>query len=314
MSFDGASFGRGLRERRKALGLTQARVAQVSGVPAATVGRWERGESLPVPAHVDRMKEILRLSDAEAALWSSRLPAPPPPPEGRSQIAFEVDREIPDEWLPPRQRVRPPSLDREALQGRRRSRAASRHLSPVDGEPGADPFDVPEPQPGPEGLQSAGTRRRAALRRQRDDRRRDRLEQQQAARRTAEAGGDGAFALPGWTDGGPRRRRVAEGASRRMEGYLSVSNTGTSFPVTGAGRYAFPDGEEGPALQQDWPRYTMRTLALVLVLGVLAAVAVWALFELGEGWSAVIDLFRGSPTTSAPRGELTDAFGMLAGH
>jgi transcriptional regulator with XRE-family HTH domain len=316
VSPSGTSFGRILRERRTALGLTQARVAAAAGIPTAILGRWERDESRPVPAQIDGLRGVLQLSDAEAALWGSWLTPPPPPPEGW-EVSVEMSREaeIPEEWLPPRERIRPPELDRRALAGRRGRAGLLRHLSAVGGDGKPDPFDGgrSERDERVREVVREGIERRAERRRDREQRRRERSDRLRAARHAAEQGGDGAFALPNVARGAAESPAGRGGPSSHVEGYLSIANTGSAFPIPGdaKGRQGYPYGDAGPAVERDWRRYLLRTLALLVVLGALAALAVWAIFELGEGWSAVIDLFRNdSPGTSVPRGELTDALGM----
>jgi transcriptional regulator with XRE-family HTH domain len=51
-----------LRRLRRRLGLTQARLAAVVGVPANTIARWERGEMRMRPS----MDRLVRLTIAEA--------------------------------------------------------------------------------------------------------------------------------------------------------------------------------------------------------------------------------------------------------
>jgi len=54
-------------------------------------------------------------------------------------------------------------------------------------------------------------------------------------------------------------------------------------------------------------RYTLRWAVTLVILGALAILLVWALGELADGWSALIDLFRSGPTTGAG----ASAFGLL---
>ena len=81
-----ATMGRDLRARRRALGLTQAGVAEAVGTRPVMVGRWERGEALPTQEQVERLADLLDLDPAAVAGWSAVArrtlppPAPAPPP------------------------------------------------------------------------------------------------------------------------------------------------------------------------------------------------------------------------------------------
>jgi transcriptional regulator with XRE-family HTH domain len=50
-----------LTERRKAMGLSQERLAEAVGVDTSTVARWERGETEPQAVHRPRMAEALKV-------------------------------------------------------------------------------------------------------------------------------------------------------------------------------------------------------------------------------------------------------------
>jgi transcriptional regulator with XRE-family HTH domain len=54
-----------LAERRKAMGLSQERLAEAVGVDTSTVARWERGETEPQAVHRPRLADALKVS-AEA--------------------------------------------------------------------------------------------------------------------------------------------------------------------------------------------------------------------------------------------------------
>lgn len=83
--------------------------------------------------------------------------------------------------------------------------------------------------------------------------------------------------------------------TRRFEGLLSRGNTGAIFPIpAGPGRvYTYGDGR--PTYEADRWRYRVRTVLLLVVLGVMAGLLVWAMGELGDGLSAIVDLFRSEP-------------------
>ncbi|RAS58999.1 DNA-binding XRE family transcriptional regulator [Lentzea atacamensis] len=55
----------GLAVRRKALGYSQERLAEILGVTVGTVGRWERGESAPEAWRQPRLAKVLGLSTVE---------------------------------------------------------------------------------------------------------------------------------------------------------------------------------------------------------------------------------------------------------
>jgi transcriptional regulator with XRE-family HTH domain len=58
---------RGLAQRRKDVGLSQERLAEVLGVDRSTVVRWERAETSPQPWHRPRLADALGISVEELA-------------------------------------------------------------------------------------------------------------------------------------------------------------------------------------------------------------------------------------------------------
>ena len=54
-----------LAQRRKAVGLSQERLAEVIGVDRVTIGRWERTETEPQPWHRQRLARALKVSVEE---------------------------------------------------------------------------------------------------------------------------------------------------------------------------------------------------------------------------------------------------------
>lgn len=52
------AIGRRIQQQRAELGLSQRAMAQDLGVTHATIGQWERGESLP---ELERLIEVVRL-------------------------------------------------------------------------------------------------------------------------------------------------------------------------------------------------------------------------------------------------------------
>lgn len=72
---------RELARRRKALGYSQERLAEVLGVDRVTIGRWERGETDPQPYLRPRLAKALQSSAAEIeALLSPQGDRPAPVP------------------------------------------------------------------------------------------------------------------------------------------------------------------------------------------------------------------------------------------
>lgn len=66
-----------LIDRRKTVGLSQERLAEVVGVETSTVARWERGETDPQPVYRPRLAEALKLTpEAVEALLADTLGVP----------------------------------------------------------------------------------------------------------------------------------------------------------------------------------------------------------------------------------------------
>ncbi len=318
MAPDGVDFGRALRRRRNALGLSQARLAEIAGVSSSRVGRWERGEAQPTSDVVGRIRGVLQLTDAEAAVWAVALDPPPPPPMNPSEISLEfevLEDASPEEWLPAHKRVRAPNLDRRALTGNRQS---VRHLQTAEAADGEGPSDVFAPRSRAaerrrEKLKE-GIERRAKQTRERQEKRAERYARQEAVRDMAEAVGEGALAMPSSANGRFGYEPHQYTPDSHLGEYLSIANTGSAFPIPDKpkAQKKYPYSQGPPTLKRDWPKYWLRTFLMLVVLGILAGILAWSVFELGEGWSAVVDLFRDN-TPEEPIGELTDAVGVLYG-
>lgn len=71
-----------LADRRKAVGLSQERLAEIMHVDRSTVVRWERADTDPQPWHRPRLAQALKISIEELAeLLASVGEAPPDPNE-----------------------------------------------------------------------------------------------------------------------------------------------------------------------------------------------------------------------------------------
>lgn len=59
------TFGAAVRERRKAKGWTQERLAEAAGVSALQIGFIERGDNVPKLTHILRVAQALRVRPGE---------------------------------------------------------------------------------------------------------------------------------------------------------------------------------------------------------------------------------------------------------
>ncbi|MFI5908770.1 helix-turn-helix transcriptional regulator [Dactylosporangium sp. NPDC051541] len=66
-----------LIERRKAVGLSQERLAEIVGVDRSTVVRWERADTTPQPWHRPRLADALKVSIDELAELVADVGEPP---------------------------------------------------------------------------------------------------------------------------------------------------------------------------------------------------------------------------------------------
>lgn len=74
-----------LAERRKAIGLSQERLAEVMGVDRSTVVRWERADTDPQPWHRPRLANALRISIEELAALLADAGKVPLSPDQRAR-------------------------------------------------------------------------------------------------------------------------------------------------------------------------------------------------------------------------------------
>ncbi|MGN9890415.1 helix-turn-helix transcriptional regulator [Micromonospora sp. L31] len=72
-----------LAQRRKAIGLSQERLAETLSIDRSTVVRWERAETDPQPWHRPRLAAALNLSVEELADLLADIGQPPSPPDER---------------------------------------------------------------------------------------------------------------------------------------------------------------------------------------------------------------------------------------
>jgi transcriptional regulator with XRE-family HTH domain len=85
---------RRLADRRKAVGLSQERLAEAVGVETSTVARWERGETNPLPVYRPRLAETLNVPVEEVAELLAQADEPvaagPPTPATTLQVQHPV--------------------------------------------------------------------------------------------------------------------------------------------------------------------------------------------------------------------------------
>jgi transcriptional regulator with XRE-family HTH domain len=72
-----------LAQRRKTVGLSQERLAEIIGVDRSTVVRWERAETDPQPWHRPRLADALKLSVEDLAELLADVGEPPSRPNER---------------------------------------------------------------------------------------------------------------------------------------------------------------------------------------------------------------------------------------
>ncbi|MFG1833843.1 helix-turn-helix domain-containing protein [Micromonospora chersina] len=83
-----------LAERRRAIGLSQERLAEVLGVDRSTIVRWERAETDPQPWHRPRLAASLKLSVEELADLLVEVDQPPSPPNERLNYVLRHPRRV----------------------------------------------------------------------------------------------------------------------------------------------------------------------------------------------------------------------------
>lgn len=73
MGVDGVDIARTLRERRRALGLTRARLAEQTGITTVDLTRWERGDGTPDGDAVIVLAEAIGLEVTETQAWLDQV-------------------------------------------------------------------------------------------------------------------------------------------------------------------------------------------------------------------------------------------------
>lgn len=70
LMYDGRMDGTTLTQRREALGLSRAQLAEEIGVDQATVWRWETGERRPIPIMAKLTEQTLSRLESDAVVTS----------------------------------------------------------------------------------------------------------------------------------------------------------------------------------------------------------------------------------------------------
>ncbi len=83
-----------LAQRRKAIGLSQERLAEKLGVDRSTIVRWERAETDPQPWHRPRLAAALRVSVEELADLLADVGQPPSRPDERLEYVLRHPRRV----------------------------------------------------------------------------------------------------------------------------------------------------------------------------------------------------------------------------
>lgn len=79
-----------LVQRRKTVGLSQERLAEIMGVDRSTVVRWERADTDPQPWHRPRLAQTLGVSVNELAALLADISEVPPPPRPKRQAPVSL--------------------------------------------------------------------------------------------------------------------------------------------------------------------------------------------------------------------------------
>jgi len=243
-----------LRSARHEQGITRSRVGAALGVPAGLVGRWEHGDAVPDPEQVRALAGVLRVGPDTADAWLGLRTS------SRAPVTVEI--------------VSSPSSSTTSLIGL------------VEPAP-------PPPATGAPGRPGGGARRRADERARRaartaGDRR----------RRAVQRAGDEARRSTGRTATGAAELPVfAPDLLEERSHVIATVNSGSVFPVPGSGhsieKLTYSTGAPTYRVTaEDRMVYRSRWMRVVLIMVGLAALLWWAVAQLGDGWDAVLDLFR----------------------
>ena len=90
------ALGDQIRERRRALGMTQAKLADLVGVRPSVLGSWEHGEDLPLTHQMEALAQILLFDPEVVTAWeeAASTPAPPDSPAAAAPPARSPRRPV----------------------------------------------------------------------------------------------------------------------------------------------------------------------------------------------------------------------------
>jgi transcriptional regulator with XRE-family HTH domain len=257
-----------LRAARHERGITQSRLSAALGVPAALVGRWEHGEAVPDTNQVGALGDALGVDRRTAETWlelrTRVLAGRRPEPRG--------DATVTDEILPP---------------------------------PVRTSVAVAEPPPPPPAADQR-PRARGRVRRSQERARRAARSSQVTQSRATERAGDEARRRSGRSAAGMTAPPVfAPDLLEERSHVIATVNSGAVFPVPGSRRtidkLTYSTGAPTYRVTvEDRMVYRSRWMRVVLILLGLLTLLWWAVTQLGDGWDAVLDLFRSddAPTTT----------------
>lgn len=69
----GTTFAENLRYCRRSAGLSQEQLAQRTGLDESTIAKWERGDNLPMPGNLDRLRAFFQSAGHGFAGFESEL-------------------------------------------------------------------------------------------------------------------------------------------------------------------------------------------------------------------------------------------------
>jgi len=286
-------FGRSLRERRRAAGLSQARLATAVGVSAESVGSWERAELLPDLDELRAVASALGLAAPALDDWVAEVRTASAPPAAPPVSVVPVDLPA-DPFAPTGNGRGTPNGNgtaRTAANGNGRGAADGNGGAKSNGNGGAPLRSaawgaLPSPVNGRSSNGRSNGRSNGAAPKDRSS---------APSRRRAAAARSQPAPKPA-----PRRR------TPRPPRVDTSPPVPTVFPTPGPAVAADPEWwVYSTATLQPWDTATRvyyfgRRLRTLVVLISLALLLLWAFGELGEGLGAILDLMRGDPGTPTP--------------